>query len=296
MATTDSSTPVTGPESFPDRVDDGLFGPGSVTWKLYLDPSAQLGMVAAVQLQALNPAMMRLFDKVSSHAIDPERRAELTGQFILTTTFADTVHAHAAGAAVRRMHAHAKWTDPQTGEVLEADNPEWLAWTHNTLVWGVLRAAEAFGPSLSAVEQDTFIREQFRSAELVGLSAAELPASRAELDDYIDAAQEWLALTLPAAASARPLRKPELWGNPLKTIPLVVIQDGILSLLPHWAITLYGYDGRPLSLSGARRATRAIVEVSRRLKPYDSVLRSTLAEVQAHPFRKVRVPGSATAA
>lgn len=128
-----NAAPV-GPGSFPNRKDDGLFGPGSLTWHVYADPAASLGLMAAVLLQALNPNMMRLFDAVSNNRNDPQGRAARTGQYILTTVFADTAHAQAAGAMVRRLHAHTTWTDPTTGDVLAPDKPAWLAWTHNTLV------------------------------------------------------------------------------------------------------------------------------------------------------------------
>lgn len=104
-----------GPGSFRDRKDDGLFGPGSVTWRVYADPAAPLGLMAAVLMQALNPNMMRLFDAVSGNRSDPQGRATRTSQYILTTVFGDSAHAQAAGAMVRRMHTHAAWTDPHHG-------------------------------------------------------------------------------------------------------------------------------------------------------------------------------------
>lgn len=279
---------VTGPDSFTNRVDDGLFGPDSVTWRLYLDPSARIGMVAAVLLQALNPNMMRLFDNASSNKIDPEQRAALTGQYVMTTTFGDTPHADAAGAAVRRMHEHAVWTDPQTGETLRADEPKWLEWTHNTLVWGVLRASEVYGPALTPAERQTFIREQFKSAELVGIDPGQLPASEAELDAYINDASAWLACTLPAAESAKGLRQSPFGGNPVKRIPATVVQDGILALLPGWALSLYGLDQHPHRRAAARHALGVMLSVSRRVSPSKSLVLSTIADVDAHPFRRLR--------
>ena len=50
-----------------ERADDGYFGPDSVSWRVFADPSSKLGGVAAILMQALNPSMMRLFDKVSAN-------------------------------------------------------------------------------------------------------------------------------------------------------------------------------------------------------------------------------------
>lgn len=142
------------------RQDDGLFGPDSVTWRLFTDPASTLGAVCGVLLQSLNPDMMTLFSKVSDNYGDPVGRAARTVKYLDTTIFGDTAHALAAGEAVRRMHRHAQWTDERTGRTLIADDPDWLAWTYNTLVWGILRSSELYGPSLTAAERDRFVTEQ----------------------------------------------------------------------------------------------------------------------------------------
>src|SRR5690606_34337860 len=102
-------------------------------------------------------------------------------------------HAEAAAATVRRMHEHAKWEDPHTGQVLRADNQDWLAWTHNTFVYALVRACDEFGVNLSRVDRDRFVVEQHKAAELIGIEDhANMPKSMAELDEYINAQQGWL--------------------------------------------------------------------------------------------------------
>lgn len=270
------------------RQDDGLFGPESVTWRLFTDPASSLGAVCGTLLQTLNPDMMTLFSKVSANYGDAAGRAARTIKYLETTVFGDTAHALAAGEAVRRMHRHAKWTDERTGRVLVADEPDWLVWTHNTLVWGILRSSEMYGPSLTAAERDRFVVEQHRAAELVGIDPSTLASTEAELDAYIHAQVEWLAVTLPAAEATAQLRKPTLKGNPIKVASSVVIQDGIIALLPEWARTMFGVAGRPMSLGGAARATRLLMAAARRNKPYEKLLADMLSGVDAHPYRKVR--------
>lgn len=270
------------------REDDGYFGPESISWRLFADPSSKLGGVAAILLQALNPGMMRLFDRVSHIDADPQGRAERTARYIDTTIFGDRAHADAAGASVQRMHAHANWTDPETGEVVRADTQEWLSWTHHTVVWGVLRGADAFGPKLTVDEQDRFVREQHIAARLAGVETGGLPATRAELDAYIEAQRDWMALTLPAAELTRALRKPVLRGNPLKVWTGIVIQDGILSLLPDWALLLYGVAGRPMSLRSAARTSRGMLRTARRSRGYEELLTEMTTRVDTHPYRKIR--------
>lgn len=271
------------------RQDDGYFGPGSVSWRVFSDPSAQLGGVAAILLQSLNPMMMRVFAGTSGYASDVEGRSERTGRYLDTTIFGDRAHADAAGEAVQRLHARSVWVDPHTGEELRADTEEWLAWTHNSLVYGFLRAADAFGPELTPEEQDRFVREQHEAARIVGIESLRLlPADRAALEAYIDENKDWMALTLPAAELSRNLRKPALKGNPFKVWATVNIQDGILSLLPDWALLLFGVEGRPMNLGAAARVTRRFIESARKGHSEAELITAVTERVQTHPYRKVR--------
>lgn len=272
--------------------DAGYFGPESVSWRLFSDPSSKLGGVAAILLQSLNPMMMRVFEGTSGYATDMEGRGERTGRYIDTTVFGDRAHADAAGAAVQRLHAASVWTDPRTGEELRADNEEWLAWTHNCIVYGVLRAADAFGPMLTVAEQNRFVTEQHEAARIVGITQLEnpalLPRTRAELDRYIDDNKDWMALTLGAAEISRNLRAPVLRGNPLKVWAGINIQDGILSLLPGWALLLFGIDGRPTNLRAAASVTRRLIAKAREGKSAEELISEVTERVQTHPYRKVR--------
>ncbi len=279
----------TGPRAT-EGADDGYFGPDSISWRLFSDPSSKLGGVAALLLQALNPMMMRVFAGTSGYATDMEGRAERTGRYIDTTVFGDRALADAAGEAVQRLHAHSVWVDPRTGEELRADTPEWLVWTHNSIVWGVLRAADVFGPMLTVAEQARFVMEQHHAARIVGIDpdAERLARTRAELDAYIDEQQSWMALTREAALISRELRKPTLAGNPLKVWAGVIVQDATLYLLPEWARLLYGIEGRPMNLRGAARTTRALIASARKKTSTDELITEITSRVSTHPYRKVR--------
>lgn len=268
---------------------DGYFGPDTVSWKVFSDPSSKLGGVAGILLQSLNPMMMRLFSAASDYESDVAGRGERTGRYIDTIIFGDTAHADAAAAAVRRLHAHAVWTDPQTGETLRADNEPWLAWTHNSLVYALLRAADAFGPSLTVAEADRFVVEQHRAAKLAGIDDDSLlPPTREALAHYIDANSEWMALTLPAAEISRALRAPSLKGNPVHVWVSLNVQDAILSLLPEWALLLFGIEGRPMNMRAAVKVTRRIVAQGRKRAGAAELIAEATTRVQDHPYRKVR--------
>lgn len=270
------------------REDDGYFGPDSVTWRLFSDPAATPAALAALLMQALNPNMMRLFDQATVVHSDGDGRSERTSRYLETIFFGDRAHADAAAQSVQRMHAHAQWTDPQTGQVLRADEPAWLDWTHNTIVWSVLAAHRQFGLSLTTDDEDAFVREQHVAGRLAGCDPQTLPATSAELDAYIEAQKDWMALTIPAAETSRNLRKPNLRGNPLATWTFVIVQDGVLHLLPDWARLLYGIEGRPMNLRSAARTTRRMLAFARRNKSYERLVGDITRRVDAHPYRKVR--------
>lgn len=272
-----------------DRADSGYFGEDSVSWRVFADPSSKLGGVAAILLQSLNPMMMRLFAATSDYTADVEGRGERTGRYLDTLVYGDRAHADAAAQAVNRLHAASVWTDPRTGEELRADTEEWLAWTHNCLVYGLLRAADAFGPELTAAEQDRFLTEQHTAAALVGIGdPALLPSTREELDAYIDENKSWMALTIPAAEVSRTLRSPSLSGNPVTTWITINVQDGILSLLPDWALLLFGIEGRPMNLAAAAKTTKRLVDSARKNSSSSDVIAEVTSRVETHPYRKVR--------
>jgi len=270
------------------RNDDGYFGPDSVTWKVYAAPATKLGGMAALLLQALNPNMMRLFDQATASYGDAAGRDERTGRYLDTIAFGDKAHADAAAASVRRMHAHAVWDDPYTGQTLRAEEPAWMAWTHNTLVYALLRSAKAFGLELTPAEEDAFVREQHVAAELLGMDATTLPVTRAELEAHIDEQRHWLSLCLPAAEVTRQLRKPSFKGNPVKVWTAIIVTDGVLSILPDWVLLFYGIEGRPMNLRAARKTTKQLMTLARKSTSYDNVITEVTTRIDNHPYRKVR--------
>ena len=96
-------------------MDDGLFGPGSVTWRVHVEPVMFVAGIRALLLQSLEPRVMRgtyqnsaLFDPAKAWA-----RFQRTVEFVGTRTFGSTDEVEAAGATahVRRLDLR----DPQRG-------------------------------------------------------------------------------------------------------------------------------------------------------------------------------------
>lgn len=97
-----------------------------------------------------------------------------------------------------------------------------------------------------------------------------------------------LALTLPAARAGRGLRKPLFRGNPVHAAIGIIVQDGVLSLLPDWALLLHGIEGRPMNLRGAQKTTRWLIAQARKRESAREAIENATRQTDAHPYRNVR--------
>lgn len=273
------------------REDEGYFGPESVTWKVMAHPAAlNVGGGMAVLLQVLDPGEMRHLSRTTiarESEAAKNARFKRTGAYLLTVNFGDRAHADAAAAHVDRLHERAVFTDPETGEVIRAKNPEWLRWTHNTFVWGTLTATLAYGLELTEAEQDQFVREQHRAAELLHVPAP-LPATRAELDAEIEAKGDRdAALILPAADIALALRNPS--GGPVQRWVSRNVQYGMLALMPAWALHLYGIDDLDdRRVRTGRRWMGLMMKLAARNRRMEQLIDDAMAEATVHPYQRVR--------
>ena len=274
------------------RQDDGYYGPDSVTWKVISHPAAlNVGGGLAVLLQVLEPGEMWHLSKTSvanEGGAAAESRFQRTGAYLITVNFGDTAHADAAAAHVDRLHERSVITDPETGAVSRAKTDDWLRWTHNTFVWGALTSALEYGLELTAEEQDRFVREQHKSAELLHVPGP-LPSTRAELDAVIEGWGERAALTVPAANIAINLRNPADGQGPLARWVARNVQYGLLALLPAWAQRLYGLDG--LDARRARAGKRwmgRFLKLAAKNKTMDTLIAEATEKATVHPYQKVR--------
>nr|WP_240939830.1 oxygenase MpaB family protein [Planosporangium flavigriseum] len=239
----------------------GLFGPDSVTWRVHSEPILALGGMRALYLQTLHPRAMAGVAQNSGYRTDPWGRLERTAIYIATVAYGTTAQAHQAGERLRRLHARMWATDPDTGERFRIDEPDLLRWVHVTEVDSFLTTARRAGLDLTNSEADRYLDEQRRAAELVGLSADEVPGSVAEVRDYYRMVRPRLRMTREAAESLLFLTVPPmprgLGFTPARAAWLGVSALAV-SLLPRWARKLYGLPGLPTTDLTASVSTRAL--------------------------------------
>jgi uncharacterized protein (DUF2236 family) len=228
-----------------DPADDGFFGPASVTWRVSTDLGRPVAGLRALMLQALHPLAMAGVDQHSNWRSDPVGRLAATGGYLATISFGDRAAAERAASRVRRVHEHINGTDQVTGRQYAASDPALLLWVHATLVESGIVAARAFGSLLSPEASNRYVAEMVAAAQLVGIPAGLVPSSLGELEGYLSAARPELRCTPAAAESMAYLLDPpgldedvaEIWAD---------IKDGVLAVLPAWALQMYGYPPQPL--------------------------------------------------
>jgi uncharacterized protein (DUF2236 family) len=233
--------------SVPERPKDGgLFGPGSVVWRVHRDRSFPLAAIRSLMIQALHPLAMAGVAQHSNWQRDPFGRMAATAGYVLTITYGDTAAAESAAARVRAVHTHVRGTDEVTGLAYRAEDPELLLWVHAGMVDSIVHVVQRYGRSLDAADADRYVAEMARFAEIIGVPATRVPTSVDALRQYLESVE--LRQATPAAVEAIGivLDPPgldddtrELWHD------LGRVAAGTL---PAWARSMYGFEETPPEL------------------------------------------------
>jgi uncharacterized protein (DUF2236 family) len=237
--------------------DDGLFGPGSVTWRVHLEPLMWVGGLRALLLQSLHPRVMRGTYQNSS-LFDPAKawsRFQRTVEFVGVRTFGSTAEVEVSAARVRRLHGSLRGHDPETGQSFRLDEPEYLRWVHSTEVDSYAQVALRAG-IVDGAGADRYLAESLRAARVIGLHDA--PTSRADMASYLERMRPRLALTDEARLAVGNLFAPK--GHAPTLIKLAIPTVALVSLasLPPWARRMYGLPGLPTTDLGVTATLRAL--------------------------------------
>jgi uncharacterized protein (DUF2236 family) len=271
-----------------EPADDGFFGPGSVTWRVSSDLGGPVAGLRALLMQALHPLAMAGVDQHSGWREDPVGRLAATSQYVATISFGERAAAEQAAAVVRRIHEHVRGVDEVTGRPYAAGDPALLMWVHAALVDSAIAARELFGRPLRPPDGDRYVAEMVVAAELVGVPRPMVPASLAELDQYISSVRPDLRCTPAARESMAYLLDPpgldadiaEIWQD---------VRDGAIASLPGWARDMYGYSA-PDPLPPGRRT-----EIQQALGVLDTVFLSEPGVLEARQRITLRMRAARSA-
>jgi uncharacterized protein (DUF2236 family) len=220
--------------------DAGLFGPGSIVWRVHRDRSFPLAGMRALMVQALHPLAMAGVAQHSDWRRDPFGRLAATSGYVLTVTYGDRASANEAAARVRAVHKHVRGTDPETGLPYAAEDPDLLLWIHAALVDSIMTIVQRYGRGLDPAEADRYVAEMSPFAEILGVPRDMIPRSAASLDEYMrsvelvritPAAQDAIAVVLDPPGLDDATR--ELWHD---------LSQVAIGTLPDWARAAYGFQ------------------------------------------------------
>jgi uncharacterized protein (DUF2236 family) len=248
----------------------GFFGPDSVTWRVHSDPSFSVGGLRALLLQALHPVAMDGVARFSGgFREEPWPRLIRTAVYVDTLTFGTRTEAMRAVARVRGIHSRLGAVEETTGRAYRVDDPDLLLWVHCCEVDSLLSVARRAGVALTDDDADRYVAEQVTAAELIGVSADDVPASVAELAAYFQELRPSLAVTQAARDAYRLIVLPPMptWVRYLT--PAQPAWGGLASLavalLPPWARRMYSWPGLALTDAAATAALKAFRQTMIRL-------------------------------
>ncbi|NNM98142.1 MAG: DUF2236 domain-containing protein [Candidatus Dormibacteraeota bacterium] len=199
------------PGPFPLRSterEQGLFGPGTVTWRVMREPMLLLGASRALLMQVAHPLVAQGALDHSDFTTDPIGRFQRTVAWVTSVVFGTTEEALAATREVNRMHKKVEGTLPpahatsawQAGVGYRARDCDLTLWVHASLVDAMLTTHDSLIGGLTQRQRDRFVREWDAVARLMGLAPGSTWSGVGEMRSWIED-QIAQGVALPGAGS-----------------------------------------------------------------------------------------------
>lgn len=194
----------------------GLFGPGSMTWRISRESIVFLGAGRAALLQLAHPYVAHGIEQHSATRADPVGRFNRTFLHVYGMIFGDLESAVGASLGVRKVHDRVHGPiDEDVGRYARGhrytahDEPA-LFWVFATLIETSVMAYELGVGRLSPAEKDTYYQESKLFAALFGIAEEAMPPDWPAFKRYCDemTSGDALAVGRPARETARFLLTP----------------------------------------------------------------------------------------
>jgi uncharacterized protein (DUF2236 family) len=170
--------------------DAGLFGPGSLTWRVNREGVLLLGGGAALTLQVAHPLVAAGVAEHSNYREDPWGRLYRTLDLTTKIVFGSSEVAEEASQRIKHVHGRVKGVTKEdggrypAGTEYDARNPELLMWVHATLVRTSLDVYTRYVGPLSIAEQRGYYEEQKLLGEKFGIPRDRQPEDLGSFNDY----------------------------------------------------------------------------------------------------------------
>jgi uncharacterized protein (DUF2236 family) len=173
--------------------DAGLFGPGSVTWRVNREGVLLLGGGTAIILQLAHPLVAAGVAQHSNYRDEPWARLYRTLDMTTKIMFGPTALAEDTARKLRHVHGliHGVTTESAgrfpAGTPYDSRTPDLRMWVHATLVHVGLDVYTRYVGTLTIAERQRYYDEQMLLAEKFGVPRSEQPATYAEFYEYFNA-------------------------------------------------------------------------------------------------------------
>lgn len=226
------------------REDNGFFGPGSPTWKVWTNPTALIGFQRAVTLEHFDPFLAAAVADARGIYLDPKGRLDGTLSYFLIVAVGDTRSAIEVSELLMRVHAKATGIEPISGQRYSANNPDSQLWIHITGWHSVLKSYEMFGPGpLTPEEEAQYWAECAVAAELQTCKTADIPRSRAEVREYFASVRPRLCTSERANEGMHYLLRTRGGKGKLSFWAMSrLMAPATIATLPKWMRKLGGFD------------------------------------------------------
>lgn len=239
--------------------DPGLFGPGSLVWRVNGEAVTILGGGRALLMQLAEPMVAAGVADHSRFEEDAFARLWRTLDAVLTVAFGDGRQAEAAAVRVNLVHDAVR--GERDGRPYRAADPELLLWVYATLVDTALVCYQRFVGPLSEAEAGRYLSEMARFAELFGVPIEILPPDLSGFRSYVDARVEELRVTEEARRLAAEILRPPVSRALVPSRAL--LRETTIGLLPSALRRGFGLEFGP----GRERALNGLAWTVRRTLP-----------------------------
>lgn len=164
-----------------ERPDVGLFGPGSMAWRIDREVAVLAGGTCALLMQLAHPAVAAGVAQHSDFRADPFARLRRTLDASYAVVFGTSAEADAAIRRMNAIHGAVRGTVPETGDAYHATDPSLLLWVHATLIDTALRVYDRYVARLTAQEQQAYHAESRQIATRLGVPPDAVPDTLVEL-------------------------------------------------------------------------------------------------------------------
>ncbi len=270
--------------------DWGYFGPDSISWRVHSNPVLLVGGLRALIIQSLNPLAMAGIDQHSDYLTRPLSRLRRTAEYVATVVYGDGGSARRAAEMVQRLHSRVQGIDPITGSPYSAADTETKLWVHCVEVHSFLAAYRAYGARMDDADQDAYLSEQVRAAELMGIPAELVPSSRAAYRDFFEYMRPGLCVSEASQDAIHlvidPPKTRELLPHQLS---LRMMASAAVAITPRYMQRMAGIERSRVINAGAGAGTR-IAGVVMRARIFDRLGASLVGR------RTLSLPRAANAA